>query len=162
MKSFILACLCTLFCTAVFAGEQTLPEPTLAQIVAPASAYGCEFMTPNDVATNRGQQQITGWSQDGTKLYAVTYGGLLCGCRGRGCLRPVSWCGTLTWTITVDPTTGALNPVETATFTAGNPACNQAQPGTFYNSFNYGATAVYTPSEFTPDIYFLIATLLTP
>lgn len=159
MKTLALACVLSLCSVAAYAGTQTLPEPSLAQITG-ISNLGSE--TPNDIATTRGHQAITGWSADGTKLYGVTSGTWPYGYRGS---RTASWCGTLTWTITVNQATGALNPIGTATYAPGNCNGTSNSSQTFYvliGGLTYGANAAPQPDEFSPGTYLDIATLLTP
>lgn len=141
-----------------FAGQVELPEPTLATMLNIAGRCAPDS-TPNDVATIYARQAITGWSADGTQLYAVTSGSLPHGnCYGGRGISYYRWCGTLTWTVTVDQF-GNLNPVGTATYTPGN--CSGGG-GTFYNASNYGATIEVTQDPWSPSYYWDVATLLTP
>lgn len=155
MKRFFLALFAAALCSVAVAGTQVLPEPSLAQITG-ISNLGSE--TPNDIVVSRGHQAITGWSADGTQLYGVTSGVWTYGYRGS---RVASWCGTFTWTITVDPTTGALNPIAPATYTAGNCSGVLNSSEAFYNAFGYGANAApQQPLGWSAPAD--IATLLTP
>ena len=145
---------------AATAGTSTLPEPSLAQITG-ISNLGSE--TPNDLVTVNARQTITGWSADGTQLYAVTAGTWAYGYRGS---RHATWCGTLRWTITFD-SNGNPNPIGTATYTSGNTLCSQSYytwntSATVYNAVNYGATVETVQDEFSPTYYLDVATLLTP
>lgn len=157
MKNLLWAAL--LVAANAFAGTQELPEPSLAQITG-ISNLGIE--TPNDIATTRGHQAIIGFSADGTQLYGVTQGSWPYGYRGS---RTASWCGTLTWPVTVNTATNTLT-VGMATFTAGNCAGTNNSSQTVY--FNYdgfglvGANAAPRQDEFSPTYYMDIATLLTP
>lgn len=152
----LFAIIALLLSSAAFAGTMTLPEPSLAQITG-ISNLGAE--TPNDIVTTRGHQAITGWSADGTQLYGVTSGIWPYGYHGD---RTASWCGTLTWTITVNPTTHALNPIEPATYASGN--CSVGDPSeTFTNTLGYKANAAPQEDIFTsPPAWIDVATLVTP
>ena len=161
----ILACVLFLSFGTAFAGSITLPEPTVQQL-NPA-AYCGAYITPNDTITLYTRQAITGWSADGTQVFAKTYGSYPCGHSGRGSnIQYYKWCGTFTWTISFDAS-GNLNPIDVATYTADPTQC--AAPNyyntwdwtaTYYNSFGYGARVV--PQNY--DNYYVIgtATLLTP
>ena len=152
------------------AGTLELPEPTVVQLNPGAACAGSQ--TPNDTATTYTRQGITGWSADGTKVFAKTYGSYPCGnpAGGRG-THYWAWCGTFTWTLTFDPE-GNLNPVGTAVYTPISPIgaqptsaqlaqCYDENPGAvFYNSFNYGATVKSEPLIY--GYYKGVATLLIP
>lgn len=141
---------------AAQAGSQVLPEPSLAEITG--NRYlGSE--TPNDITTHNAHQAITGWSADGTQLYAATTGWWPYGYRGS---RVASWCGTLTWTITRDPATGTIDPIGVATFTPGNCAGAVDSYKVFPDAFGDVASAVPQPDIFSPPYAQDIATLLTP
>lgn len=167
MKTLACVFLLSILGAPALAGTVTLPEPTIAQVNPAAAAAGCGFTaTPNDVPTIYGRQAITGWSADGTHLYAATAASYPCGCRGRGCIRYYPWCGTLTWTITFDAN-GNRNPIGPATYTPGNPLCSQSYyswntSATFYNALNYGTTVETVEDIYSPTYYFDVATLLTP
>lgn len=151
----LLACLALALSFSAHAGTQVLPEPSLAEITG--NRYlGSE--TPNDITTHNAHQAITGWSADGTQLYAQTTGWWPYGYRGS---RVASWCGTLTWTITFDAN-GNLNPIAPATFMPGNCSGAYNSSETFYNAFGYGANAAPVPDIFSPPYAQDIATLITP
>lgn len=155
MKSFLLSLVCLAAVGTASAGQLTLPEPSLSEITG--NRYlGSE--TPNDIATTRGHQAITGWSQDGTQLYAATYGSWPYGYRGS---RVASWCGTLTWAITFD-STGKLNAIAPATFTPGNCSAAFGNTGATFSNGNASATVVTEEDEFSPGTYLDIAELTTP
>ena len=147
------------------AGTVMLPEPAVQQLNPGAFCAGSQ--TPNDVITRYARQAITGWSADGTQVYAKTYGSYPCGGRYSRGLTYYGWCGTFTWTLTFDAS-GNLNPIKVATYTPDPTPCaapsypNTWDSGaTFYNSFDYGATVQL---EYVDSGYFTIgvATLLTP
>jgi hypothetical protein len=156
-----LACVFALFASQAFAGTMTLPEPTVQSI---SGAYCGAYFTPNDTQTTYTRQAITGWSADGTQVYAETYGKYPCGHSGRGSnITYYPWCGTFTWTVTLD-SSGNLNPIAVATFTSTPGACGTYYQWqwsqVFYNSLGYGATM--TPVALTYGYQKLVATLITP
>lgn len=146
---------------AVHAATVTLPEPTVQSM---SGAYCGAYSTPNDVPTIYARQSMTGWSADGRHVYAQTRGSYPCGNRygGRG-LTYFPWCGTFTWTVTLDAF-GNLNPISVATFTSTPGACgdwSQWNTGqTLYNSLGYGVTMTTEP--LTYGYSKLVATLITP
>ncbi len=150
--------------TAVFAGTETLPEPTVYAI---SGAFCAAYLTPNDTQTTYTRQAITGWSAGGTQVFAKTYGSFPCGNRygGRG-ITYYHWCGTFTWTVNFDAL-GTLKPIAVATYTPDPTQC--AAPNyygtwdwtaTFYNAIGYGATV--TPEPLVYGYERGVATLLTP
>ena len=161
----LLICLLLIGAGVANADSITLPEPTVQQL-NPAAYCGASI-TPNETSTLYTRQAITGWSADGTQVFAKTYGSYPCGHSGRGSnITYYKWCGVFTWTITFDDN-GNLNPIDVATFTSDPTQC--AAPNyprywdtgaTFYNSFGYGATM--TPEPLYYGYYADAATLLTP
>lgn len=158
----LLACFMVALSGIASSSTVELPEPTLPQL-NPGITCAYPGETTNDTQTTYTRQAITGFSADGTQVYAKTYGSWPCGTRGRGGLKYYPWCGTFTWTLTFDAS-GNLNQVETATFASTPGQCADYQDwnsgATFYNPYNYGATVESEPIIY--GYYKGVATLLTP
>lgn len=148
LKGLILAL--SMFASAAFAETVTLPEPTVVSVTAtPKFPYGAGCFHSellNYATTPYAQQELIGWLDDThVAVYAYTpYSGVPCG--GRRGIYYWPYSVVLVWEVTVDPSTGALNPIGTATYT---PVTKAPVPTSNYNSLGYEITMV---TECNPSV----------
>ena len=113
----------------------------------------------SEVSSPWAHQTLIGWTDD-THIVVYVNGALPCK-NGRSSARYYPYSGILTWTVTLNPTTGALNPIGTATYT---PHATAPTPTNNYNSLGYEIEMLTSCAEgcLYGPYYYSYPTLVTP
>lgn len=120
-----------LISSSAVAETVSLPEPAITSVAPGAFCFQQEPL--NEATTPWAHQVLVGWIDD-THVAVYVHGSLPCGSRYSRGIRYYPYSGVLTWTVTFNATTGALNEIGMPTYT---PQAAAPAPTNNYNSLSY-------------------------